>query len=302
MNNVFSLFLILSLAFSIGCESQNPICGDTLCVDGSVFLKSELPAGTEYDSVNVDESVILATLVGTPVPVKTAPIEPTAPSVATMPIAGDDFVTLADIVADVSHNKVNSIYKEQTVTITGAVKFILEATQTRNSTVTLHTHDEQVSFFVTDPDGADDLAHLVNGTTYTFTLFIRKISASTSDLEKTNIFTDIQERPRKSDINIETVTMAEIVFDVVEDGKRYLGKTISIRATVSFARLKTSGLIALSTGNNAVRFNVLDVQNPENLNPYHGNVAYNFTLYIYDISEEEDNPGEYKIFAEIADD
>ena len=292
----FSLFLILSLAFSIGCESQNPICGDTLCVDGSVFLKSELPADAEYDSVNVDESVILATLVGVPQPVETMPIEPAQ----TVPDMLVDSVALSDIIRNVANG--GKKYVGKTVTTIGTVNFTFEATETRNSGVTLHTHNEQITFFVNDDEGTDDLAHLANGSTYTFTLLISDVTPSPSNPERTNIWSDVKKRPRKGSVDIETVTMAQIVSNVARGGKQYLGKTIKIRATVSFALLKTSGIISLSTNNANVRFNILDTQNPEKLNRYNSNVAYNFTLYIYDISEREGNLGEYKIASQIADD
>lgn len=294
----FSFFLIAILIFSIGCNAENPICTTNFCAVGEVFPRSELEDGQMFSEVDIDDSVIFATLVGTPVPFETMPVKPDVQTIPAPATSG----TLADIVSDVARNGVNSTYKDQTVTVTGAVKFIFDATATISSTITLHTQNEQISFFVDDPDGADDLAHLKNGTTYTFTVFIRKIATSTSDPERLNIFTDIENRPTKANIDIETVSMTQIVSDVAGGGKRYLGKTIRIRATVFVAALKTSGLISLSTNNANVSFAILDIQNPENLNPYNSNVAYTFTLYIFEITERENRPGEYKINAQIAND
>lgn len=290
----FSLILIAILIFSIGCNTENPICSTNFCAIGEVFPRSELEAGQAFSEVDIDDSVIFATLIGGVTPVDTTPVETDVDKAPA--------VTLANIVNDVAVNGINSTYKEQTVTITAAVNFTFDATATRNSGVTLYTHNEHIIFFVNDPDGADDLAHLKNGTSYTFTLFIRDVATSTSNPENTNIWSNVEARPTKVDINVETVSMAQIVSDVAGGGKRYLGKTIRIRATVSFTLLKASGLISLATGNANVIFNILDIQNPEKLNPYNDNVAYTFTLYITEISEVEDNPGEYDISAQIAND
>ena len=300
MKNFLQSFPIVApiltlLILTIGCNAENPICTTNFCAVGEVFPRSELDTAN-FSEVDIDDSVIFATLVDIPQPVEVAPIEP---DIQTAPA---DSVALADIVADVARNGTNSVYKGQTVTITGAVDFTFKATATRNSGITLHTHNKQIVFFVNDDEGVDDLAHLANGSTYTFTLLISDVKPSSSNPEKTNIWSDAKKRPSKANVDIETVTMAQIVSNVARGGKQYLGKTIKVRATVSFALLKTSGLISLSTNNANVGFNILDTQNPENLSRYNSNVAYNFTLYIYDIKQDEDNFDEYDIAAQIAND
>ena len=59
MRHLTILLAFLVMLMATGCESGRPICGATLCVDGSVLLKSELADG-EYDQVSVDESGLLA--------------------------------------------------------------------------------------------------------------------------------------------------------------------------------------------------------------------------------------------------
>ena len=290
---LFTFSLIVIVVSTLGCSTENPLCTDNYCVEGEIYARSELADDAAFSKLAIDDSVILATLVSTPTPVETAPDDAKTT---------DDTVTLADIVTDVASNGVNSSYKGQTVTITAAVKFTFDATETRNSGVTLHTHNEQISFFVDDSDGADDLAHLANGTSYTFTLFIRNVATSTSNPERTNIWSNVEERPTQVDINIETVSMTQIVTDVAAGGTRYLSKTVRMQAVVSFDLLKEAGLISLSTNNASVSFSVIDIQNPEKLNKYTANISYFFTLYIEKIEEDEEEPGKYRISAGIADD
>ena len=84
-----------------GCEAQNPICTDNFCVVGEVFPRSELDANQEFSKVEIDDSVIFATLatatLTTPAE-KTTPAEP-APTGAT-PGNGITKTTIASIVSD----------------------------------------------------------------------------------------------------------------------------------------------------------------------------------------------------------
>ena len=287
----FSL-IVIAVVFTLGCSAENPICSTNFCAMGEVFPRSELEAGTEFSEVDIDDSVILATLVGGATSVETTPVETIA----------DDAVTLADIVNDVAVNGVNSTYKGQTVKITAPVRYVFAATETRNTGVTLATLNENISFFVNDNDEVDDLAHLGTGTTYTFRLLIENVQTSSSDAEKTNIWSNATNRPTKASIEIENVTMAEIVADVAAGRKMYLGKTIRLNATVSFDLFKNAGFISLSTGNRNVSFSVFDIGAPENLNAYSANISYTFILFIENVKEKEDTPGAYTIAGVIADD
>ena len=289
----FSL-IVIAVVFILGCSAENPICSTNFCAVGEVFPRSELEAGTEFSEVDIDDAVIFATLTGVPTPVETVPDGDTTPA--------DDTLTLADIVNDVAVNGVNSTYKGQTVKITAPVRYVFAATETRNAAVTLATLNESISFFVNDDDEVDDLAHLGTGTTYTFRLLIENVQTSSSDAEKTNIWSNATNRPTKASIEIENVTMAEIVADVAAGRKMYLGKTIRLNATVSFDLFKNAGFISLSTGNRNVSFSVFDIGAPENLNAYSANISYTFILFIENVKEKEDTPGAYTIAGVIADD
>ena len=297
----FSLFVI-AVIFSFGCNAENPICSTNFCAIGEVFPRSELEDGQAFSEVDIDDSVIFATLVGT-TPVETTPVEttPVETPVADVETPVADSVTLADIVNDVAINGVNSVYKGQTVTITAAVRYIFAATEDRNAGVTLATFNNNISFFVNDDDEVDDLAHLGTGTTYTFRILIENIAPSRANPERTNIWSNALNQPPKANIDIENVAMAEIVSDVAAGRKTYLGKTIRLNATVSFDLFKEGGFISLSTGNRNVSFTISDIGNPEKLNAYHANINYIFILFIEDI-EDEETPGEYSISGVIADD
>lgn len=103
----FSLFVI-AVIFTIGCNAENPVCTTNFCAIGEIFPRSELENGQAFSEVDIDDSVIFATLVGGTTPVETNPVVQTTDT---------NDVTIADIVADVASNGVNSSYKDQTVTI-----------------------------------------------------------------------------------------------------------------------------------------------------------------------------------------
>ena len=75
----FSLILIAILIFSIGCHTENPICSTNFCAIGEVFPRSELEDGQAFSEVDIDDSVIFATLAGGDTPVKNAPVATTLP-------------------------------------------------------------------------------------------------------------------------------------------------------------------------------------------------------------------------------
>ena len=287
---ILILFAITVVAFA-GCDAQNPVCTDNFCFVGEAFPRSELEAGQEFSELAIDDSVIFATLIGKPTPAETPEIEPEP----------ETTVTLADIVADVETNGTESTYKGQTVTINAPVRSNLAAPDKIGApSVTLITHSEKVSFFLRDYDGTNDLEHLDNHTTYTFTISITNISESVTRPGGVVVSSDLEQPPTKANIQIERVTMNEIVSDVAGGGKKYLGKTVKIRATVSFALLKSAGLLTLSTNNANVSFSIADVNQPDKLNRYQSNITYDFTLYIYEIKQDED--GEYSINSGIAGD
>lgn len=291
------LLILVMLVILFGCEAQNPICSDNFCVIGEVFPRSELEENQEFSEVNVNDSKILAVLIGTPQPTTELDTEP--------PTQLNTNITFADIVDDVAVNGVNSSYIGQTVTITAAVQFNY-AGPNRVTTpfVLLITHNDKVSFFVDDNDDVNDLADLGSHTTYTFKVMIRSISEDTIAPGHMDVFSTTLEPPTQAGVQIEDITLADIVDDVAAGGRRFVGKTVRLKAAVSLdnAAFNNEGFMLLSTNNPNVTFYVGDITNPEKLNTYKTLLSYTFTLYIQDIVESDEDPGHFNIISGIADD
>ena len=289
------IFFAIIIVFFAGCNAENPVCTENFCFVGEAFPRSELETGQEFSEVDIDDSVIFATLI-----TGTTPVE-TTPAVAT---TQPDAVTLAGIVSDVATNGVNSDYKGQTVTVTATVRFVFEATEFTNTGVTLHTHNETISFFVDDPDGADGLLQVSSDTTYVFNIKIDDIKPNTGDANKINIWSDITQPPTQADIDIQNIALADLVADAATGGQTYVGKTVRLQARVSIdnATLGNIGGISLSTGNPKVSLLVLDVINPEKMSKYKSLTTYQFVLYIQSIKASTTTVGNYNIDAGIADD
>ena len=180
LKSVFYYALMLSafalMIFTIGCNTENPLCTDNYCVEGQIYPRSELDG--DFSLLAVDDSVILATFAGvTPA----TPIE-IAPEPAT------NQVSVANIVSDVVANGVDSEYVGQTVTLTATVRF--NFVDDGNGSITLATGNRNIAFFVTDFVNPNSLANYAEGSTYEFTLFIEEVAPSTSNPDKTNIWSN----------------------------------------------------------------------------------------------------------------
>ena len=162
----FSLFLILSLAFSIGCGTENPLCTDSFCIVPRDAVEGEV--------IEVDETKVLA-LIAKTTEVDQPPITPVAPPTD---------VSLSDIVASAARGSTQ--YVGQTVTIQGTVRF--NFVDDGLGSITLQTNNDLVSFFVTAYPNPETLRHYIEGNSYTFTLFIRGIRESETNPDKTNIW------------------------------------------------------------------------------------------------------------------
>ena len=157
------------MIFTIGCSAENPICSTNFCAVGEVFPRSELEAAAIFSEVDVDDSVIFATLIGGVTPVETAE----TPAV--------DSVTFADIVADVAAG--GTEYLNQTVTIRADVRLKLET-----GSLALQTHDDKVFFFITDRDNSGELERYNQLSTYNFTIYIRSILPPDEDFDEYAVF------------------------------------------------------------------------------------------------------------------
>ena len=58
MRIVSAFFFVFIL---VGCETENPLCTDNYCVEGRVFLKSDLDANQKFDGLpaNIDEEKLI---------------------------------------------------------------------------------------------------------------------------------------------------------------------------------------------------------------------------------------------------
>ena len=45
------ILFILIVVFAIGCETTNPLCSDTYCIEGKIYLKSELAEDATFDEL-----------------------------------------------------------------------------------------------------------------------------------------------------------------------------------------------------------------------------------------------------------
>lgn len=176
---LFALAMIAWCLALTGCETQNPICSDNFCVVGEVFPRSELEAGQEFSEVDVDDSRILAVLVGTPQVVDAQPRTPHT----------NGTQTFANIISDVENKGVNSAYNGQTATVSATVAWKHES----GDTLTISEDGnfrKGVVFFITSFDDASKLNQYSVGKTYTFTVYIRDIRKSTRS-DDINIWSNI---------------------------------------------------------------------------------------------------------------
>ena len=266
---VFATFIAL-MAMLFGCGTENPICGDTLCVDGSVFLKSELPVGAEYDSVNVDESVILATLVGTPVPVEPQPIEvnPTQPTQVTL--EGASQTTMGEIVTNTILG--GNRYEGTVVEIVA----IADLVDDENEWITLETDNLDVTFYVNaygSPIEGTFKKPFVAGKSYTLQLYIQE-----QEPHKT-LGNAVWSYPVDDIID---TTISNIVSDTLAGNKQFEGKVVNITATVNYVAVSNKS-ITLETGDTSIRFWVKpfgDIVAGTFQKPFVKGDSYNLQLYI----------------------
>ena len=55
------LVLLITIAIFLGCETVNPLCSDTYCIEGEIYLKSDLEEGQTFDNMpgSVDEEMLI---------------------------------------------------------------------------------------------------------------------------------------------------------------------------------------------------------------------------------------------------
>ena len=290
---ILILFVIFS---SLGCEAQNPVCTDNFCFVGEAFPRSELEAGQEFSEVDIDDSVIFATLIGA-TPVETTPAVETPVTETAQP----NVTPLANIVADAFSG--GTKYIDKTVTVVAPVRFNFKS----QNTMTLFTGNEDVFFYVQPPTDLDNLNFFEEGKTYRISVYIDRIRLPDAQSGNYRVFSNLDKSTNPTEINPINVGMKKIVDDVASGGFRYLGKTIKINATVDF-QINNLPSITLATNNPKVRFGVVSVKVDANnnsikstLNPYTQGNTYTFTLLIIRIKPPEGTKNYYDITADFVE-
>lgn len=161
---IFSVILVISLAFSIGCSTENPLCTDSYCIEGNAYPRSDLRSDEEVSELAIHSPFLYET------------IEDSIPD----PPALDTPSTVADIVSYVELGGRDCI--GHTYTLTGTVRFKLE------NSLTLVTDHDRISFFVTAFDTPESLMGYAEGERYTFTLYIREIRRGIYDRRDVDIW------------------------------------------------------------------------------------------------------------------
>ena len=160
------LLLLLLTPFILGCSTENPLCSTTYCVDGEIFLRSQLLEGEEFSEVNVVEQSLLAAF---------ANVTPQIP-VETTPAPAETEVSIMDIINDAGAG--NETYLNKTVTITATVVFKSEDGTGiiiyKNANL-LEASRESAGFAIASLNDPEPLAKYTEGNTYTFTVRIALI-------------------------------------------------------------------------------------------------------------------------------
>ena len=154
--SLFHYLLLLLFPYS-AVQPRTPSVLQTFVQIGEVFPRSDLEDGQAFSEVDIDDSVIFATLVGTPIP-----DQPTTPATQeTEP----ESTTVSSIVSDVAAG--GTRYTNKIVTIQGTVESVFES-----GARTLVTNNDNVTFYVENRTKPELLDSYKEGGTYTFTLFI----------------------------------------------------------------------------------------------------------------------------------
>lgn len=54
--------ITLLMVVSVGCSSENPLCTDNYCLEGTIFAKSDLEEDQIYEVLPIDESALIAAI------------------------------------------------------------------------------------------------------------------------------------------------------------------------------------------------------------------------------------------------
>ena len=264
----FSLFIIVVISI-LGCSAENPICSTNFCAVGEVFPRSELEEGQAFSEVDIDDSVIFATLVGVPIP-----DQPTTPAIQE---AEPESTTVAAIVADVAAG--GTRYTNKIVTIQGTVKSVFES-----GTRTLVTNNDNVTFYVSNLTNPELLASYEEGNTYTFTVFIDSIDPPEEQFNWYAIWSKV---PKET--NVLSVDFADVVESLSRGSDKYVNNFLKFTATVkSDASIFTTDTITLITDNDNVSFFVRNrTYPPKVMGKYKRGQSYEMTVFLERVEDSE---------------
>ena len=143
----FSLFIIVVISM-LGCSAENPICSTNFCAVGEVFPRSELEDGQAFSEVDIDDTVIFATLAGGDTPVQTTPVATTLPPDDVAP--GEHTFEPVEVtgIIDWDFRDTDWQYRENSVTYLKKVTLEIEADEGRfgeNRVLLIHLNKDTVT-------------------------------------------------------------------------------------------------------------------------------------------------------------
>lgn len=270
---VILLCLVMSGAL-LGCEARNPICSENFCVVGEVFLRSEI-GDREFSEVDVNDSQILAVLVGTPQQPTTEP---------------DAEVTVSDIISDVANG--GTAYIGETVTLTATV--LVNLTNDDQDAIALVTDNEDIAFFVTSHNETRSLADYIAGNSYTFKLYIKDVRESTVTPGHTNIWS------HETLLDTE-VTLDEIYSDVEAGGTTHIHKTVIVTGTVAWKSDDGETIVISSDG--FVEDTAFFVTHREGFDAsYHIGSSHTLKVFVEGVTKTETIPEKTNIWSYVIED
>ena len=211
---VFSLIITVILIFSIGCNAENPVCSTNFCAIGEVFPRSELDDNQPYSEVDIDDSVIFATLIG-----GTRAVETIQPPAKPTPA---DSVTLADIVENTANS--DSDYEGHVHTLTGTVKKILGD----GDSLTVESGNDIITFFVLAWGRPEAFTDHEVGTSYDFQVYIHDQAPSISTDGGYVVWAYLVFNTEPQGVTADTLNT-----HAKAENQQYQGSVITLTATIS---------------------------------------------------------------------
>ena len=226
------MYIILTAVIISGCSTENPLCTDNYCVEGEIFLRSEL-GNRDFSELNVDDSELLAVLAGA------EPIE-SEPMVPTITVLSD---AVSNIVSNVKAGNTN--HKGYVVNIDAQVLLHSDiAVGIDEDELVLKTDDDDnVTFWVNSHDKPNLIRNFKSGIWHNFTILIADIYYP--DEGGYIIWSHI------ATTDIHDMTLKKLVNHAKVDNKTYQGTFVSVNVTVI---AKNPNDVRFKTNHNKIEF------------------------------------------------